>query len=241
MKAIETVYDGYRFRSRLEARWACFFKTLGIEYEYEKEGYDLDGVWYLPDFWLPEQECFIEIKGQEPTEDEYGMVESLCWHSSFDVHVFWGNIPGPPDYEAHSWSAVDCNCGHLEDMQWDEYHGKFTIQHTSTYPSIRLIKAYNAARQARFEYEKQRRKKVSSSLILGKYRMPKFEDYASLRVTLPIMTSPVEPEPVVHPIWTNLTVPCNRCSEPIRVNKDDYEREDCFALCDYCEDYIRRQ
>lgn len=41
IKAIETVYGGYRFRSRLEARWAVFFNTLGIPFEYEKEGFDL--------------------------------------------------------------------------------------------------------------------------------------------------------------------------------------------------------
>ena len=70
MKAIETVYNGYRFRSRLEARWAVFFDTLGIRYEYEKEGYDLSGLWYLPDFWLPEQDCWAEIKGTTPTEEE---------------------------------------------------------------------------------------------------------------------------------------------------------------------------
>ena len=28
IKAIETVYNGYRFRSRLEARWAVFFDAL---------------------------------------------------------------------------------------------------------------------------------------------------------------------------------------------------------------------
>lgn len=43
IQAIETVYKGYHFRSRLEARWAVFFDTLGIEWEYEKEGYDLRG------------------------------------------------------------------------------------------------------------------------------------------------------------------------------------------------------
>jgi len=57
IKAIETVYNGYRFRSRLEARWAVFFDTLGIEYRYEPEGFDLDGIWYLPDFFLLKQEC----------------------------------------------------------------------------------------------------------------------------------------------------------------------------------------
>ncbi len=63
IKAIETTYNGHRFRSRLEARWAVFFRTLGVPYEYEPEGFDLgEGIWYLPDFWLPEQNCWAEIK-----------------------------------------------------------------------------------------------------------------------------------------------------------------------------------
>lgn len=62
IKAIETVYRGYRFRSRLEARWAVFFDKLSIAWEYEKEGYELKNRWYLPDFWLPEFRLFAEIK-----------------------------------------------------------------------------------------------------------------------------------------------------------------------------------
>lgn len=63
MKAIETVYNGYRFRSRLEARWAVFFDEAGIKYQYELEGFELDnGQWYLPDFWLPGIEIWVEIK-----------------------------------------------------------------------------------------------------------------------------------------------------------------------------------
>ena len=51
MKAIETMYNGYRFRSRLEARWAVFFDALGVKYEYEPEGFLLpSGKCYLPDF-----------------------------------------------------------------------------------------------------------------------------------------------------------------------------------------------
>ena len=34
MKPIETEYKGYRFRSRLEARWAVFFDALNIKWEY---------------------------------------------------------------------------------------------------------------------------------------------------------------------------------------------------------------
>lgn len=62
IKAIETRYKGYRFRSRLEARWAVFFDALGIKWEYEKEGYKLSTGWYLPDFWLPNFHFFVEIK-----------------------------------------------------------------------------------------------------------------------------------------------------------------------------------
>ena len=60
--AIETEYNGYRFRSRLEARWAVFFDALGIRYEYEPEGFEFDGVRYLPDFYLPEFGLYVEIK-----------------------------------------------------------------------------------------------------------------------------------------------------------------------------------
>ena len=66
MKAITTVYRGYRFRIRLEARWAVFFDALGLQWRYEPEGFELiDGTRYLPDFHLPTFEggCYVEVKG----------------------------------------------------------------------------------------------------------------------------------------------------------------------------------
>lgn len=63
MKAIQTEYKGYLFRSRLEARWAVFFDACGIEWEYEPEGLVLsDGTHYLPDFYLPDFHCCFEVK-----------------------------------------------------------------------------------------------------------------------------------------------------------------------------------
>src|SRR5215207_10140965 len=64
IKAIETCYKGYRFRSRLEARWAVAFDAAGIPWEYEQEGFDVHGRWYLPDFVIttPEGKCVVEIK-----------------------------------------------------------------------------------------------------------------------------------------------------------------------------------
>lgn len=37
--ALETHYAGYKFRSRIEARWAVFFTRLGLDWEYEEQGY----------------------------------------------------------------------------------------------------------------------------------------------------------------------------------------------------------
>ena len=70
IKPIETIYNGYRFRSRLEARWAVFFDAAGIKYQYESEGFELDnGVRYLPDFYLPEFNIFVEIKANREMDD----------------------------------------------------------------------------------------------------------------------------------------------------------------------------
>jgi len=62
IKAIDTFYNGNYYRSRLEARWSVFFDSLQIKYEYEPKGFDLGSFWYLPDFYLPEYNLWIEIK-----------------------------------------------------------------------------------------------------------------------------------------------------------------------------------
>lgn len=82
IKAIETIYKGYRFRSRLEARWAVFLDALGVRWEYEPEGFVLpSGRRYLPDFRVAcygtRGDCYnesvfslyIEVKGVMTTED----------------------------------------------------------------------------------------------------------------------------------------------------------------------------
>lgn len=115
IKPIETIYNGYRFRSRLEARWAVFFDSLGVDYEYEPEGFSNNGVLYLPDFLIHGVEA---IHCMEWTQDVYVEVEGVPDQASADkVFTFsrgsrqrasgnpdsipiWvvGNIPDPDDY-----------------------------------------------------------------------------------------------------------------------------------------------
>lgn len=70
MKAIETDFLWYRFRSRLEARWAIFFNVGGIRFEYEPEGIDDGSTLYLPDFYLPDYDMFVEVKPDRPNSKE---------------------------------------------------------------------------------------------------------------------------------------------------------------------------
>lgn len=60
IKAIETHYDGYRFRSRLEARWAVFFNAVRLEYQYEMEGFEMGKTRYLPDFYIPNLDRWLK-------------------------------------------------------------------------------------------------------------------------------------------------------------------------------------
>ncbi len=79
IKAIETQYKGYRFRSRLEARWAVFFDAMGLEWDYEVEGFELDdGTRYLPDFYIPSWKMHLEVKPTLPTELEIKKLQSLA-------------------------------------------------------------------------------------------------------------------------------------------------------------------
>lgn len=92
----ETFYNGYRFRSRTEARWAVFFDAAGIMYYYEHEDFLLpSGKRYLPDFWLPELDSgvFFEVKGIS-TADEKEKCRDLCFLTKHDVLI----ADGPPDF-----------------------------------------------------------------------------------------------------------------------------------------------
>ena len=104
-KPIETQYKGYRFRSRLEARWAVFLDALGVEWVYEKQGYDIDGTWYLPDFWLPyapmRQEGWghwIEIKPLPLCEDESKLLAGLARQTGHRTFALCGQ-PWPGEYK----------------------------------------------------------------------------------------------------------------------------------------------
>lgn len=97
IKAIETEYNGYKFRSRLEARWAVFFDAAGIEYQYEPEGIETsDGEKYLPDFYLPELETYVEVKGKRPGYEQeiLRLPKFIEWGGQVKQILILSDVPG---------------------------------------------------------------------------------------------------------------------------------------------------
>lgn len=102
IQPIETIYKSHRFRSRMEARWAVFMDTAGIPWIYEPDAYDLgDGLRYLPDFYLPSQDVFLEVKNPNAPKQDYEKVRRLVALTHKTAYVFV-RPPAPPD-----WSDYD--------------------------------------------------------------------------------------------------------------------------------------
>lgn len=138
IKAIETRYAGCRFRSRLEARWAIALTTLGIEWEYEAQGFEchsrisLSGdEWrYLPDFWLPKEHCYLEVKGELTEEQMLRVIDnagSLCNRNDTRL-ILAGPIPDPERNYPPTALSMRKGCllaspgligGATEDGQWE--------------------------------------------------------------------------------------------------------------------------
>ena len=90
MQPITTIYKGYRFRSRLEARWAVFFDALSLNWTYESEGFSLAAGWYLPDFWIENWQAWIEIKPRRFTTREFIKCKQLAVLSQKKVLLIQG-------------------------------------------------------------------------------------------------------------------------------------------------------
>ena len=56
-------YKTINFRSSWEANFAKWCDGSGIKWEYEPKAFNLGNTTYRPDFYLPEFDCWIEIKG----------------------------------------------------------------------------------------------------------------------------------------------------------------------------------
>jgi hypothetical protein len=165
-KAIETRYKGYRFRSRLEARWAVFLDSLGLDWAYEPEGYETSEGLYLPDFFVKggngNRGPWIEVKGTDPRDSEIKKLCDVC-----NATTAYGLVVvGPPEVEIDGsrtrWLSIhkegfpDGNedCNPIWDSWWVEHGWERRVGRVSGADELLGIwnLAAQHARAARFEH-----------------------------------------------------------------------------------------
>lgn len=164
IRAIETLFRGYRFRSRLEARYAVFFDMLGLQWDYELEGFDIRGTWYLPDFYFPDLDTWGEVKPGDFTLQEYLLARQLpggclIFSGIPDVRTYplahchrndrkYDKLCGP--YGCYGALLVNLPRSVWKGRLWMDYGEGFDI--CGDVSRGALIQAALAARGARFEH-----------------------------------------------------------------------------------------
>lgn len=140
LKAIQTRYAGYFFRSRLEARWAVFFDALGLKWEYEPQGFELsDGTLYLPDFKLLGPHGIHQWVEVKPTECAPIIKQQKFAAEVRDPLATCVVVCGDPmtHFEMQAVSAGDNDspglmcprCGSLWDQKWQVLHMRHEVDY----------------------------------------------------------------------------------------------------------------
>ena len=126
IKPIETEYNGYRFRSRLEARWAVLFDALGVKYEYEPEGFELpSGKKYLPDFRV---RCY-GMRGACAADFNKNNVCESCAHNPFEDPYAYEHCEYARNIEGSGDNGLCGRCDSYRNRAFDLYievKGKMT-------------------------------------------------------------------------------------------------------------------
>lgn len=118
--AMPTLIDGASCRSRLEARFIIFLKTLKVAYEYETVTFTLlSGRKYTPDFYLPTLRLWVELKPAFPHAEEMERCVELCKRGFPTVLVYGDRFVPPFAAEGGGGKRTYDHANALRGMAWD--------------------------------------------------------------------------------------------------------------------------
>jgi hypothetical protein len=125
-KGIPTVYNGIRFRSRLEAKWASFFDLLKWPWLYEP--FDLNC--YVPDFILkfPLAPLLVEVKPGITEKELIELGSKQLTGSGWDKEAL---IVGSCFLPCETWDEFEC-IGTIRDPE-TEPHGSWYFNPAAIY------------------------------------------------------------------------------------------------------------
>lgn len=131
IKPIETYYNGFHFRSRLEARYAVFLDAIGAKWEYEPQGYKLgDNLYYLPDFLVHDVkgrycgDLYIEVKGKMTDVDALKIRKFSGLEDGKIINpiLVVGSIPSRSEYDISGYDWYNMNMRSYHGMNGCDIH-----------------------------------------------------------------------------------------------------------------------
>ena len=89
----QTAYGKIKFKSSTDARWAIFFDTLHVKWEYHKQEFDLPyNSTAIPDFYL-EGIGWFEVRNETPDIHDLTMCRALAVRTQECVFIASGAVP----------------------------------------------------------------------------------------------------------------------------------------------------
>ena len=153
MKAINTRHNGNYYRSRLEARWAVYFETLKIKFDYEFEGFTTTNHNYLPDFYFPKFGFHGEVKRECFGDEDVERWTEFARESKCPLVVFEGTPHANPcrAFGMHiDMPLLVIPFAHLFVKKMGVYYHAGGHESFNKYPPFR--EAIRMAREKRFEF-----------------------------------------------------------------------------------------
>jgi hypothetical protein len=132
-------YAETRFASTLEADWAAMFDHLGWYWQYEPMAVKLlNGDYYRPDFYLPAQRVWCEVKG--PHDERIDKPHRLQETISYDAWEWEAGLvvilrpPGPGETAVwhgtkNEQDIVLVRCSACDHYCFMDYAGIWTCRH----------------------------------------------------------------------------------------------------------------
>ena len=115
-------FKGKTFRSHTECRWAMFFEYLGLDWDYESQGFANEDEAYLPDFTVKAALglLWVEVKGAWES-DPRGVAKWRRWAPEREQPSRTVLLSGPPSLEG-KWIVIggDENAAHALAGPWED-------------------------------------------------------------------------------------------------------------------------
>jgi hypothetical protein len=138
IRSVRTQYRNVWFASTLEADWAATFDALNWQWEYEPEAVRLpNGQAYRPDFRLPVQRVWAEVKG--PHNERLDKAADLQAALTYDEWTWASDLVvvlRPPRVETAVWEGtqpgqdiVVAQCPECDRCGFMDYNGLWSCRY----------------------------------------------------------------------------------------------------------------